>query len=126
MENGKMSGNNDATFMTWGQAKQAMRVIAILCVAVVIVLMLPNLLDAFKGEGSFVGSWSREGYSGAYYTFYSDGTCEVRGEYGTCQWSLVDGKLKIINYYGQTDAYDYEWQGFNLVINGVTFTKIQD
>ena len=124
MMNENNSRNNGSTFMTWGEAKQVVRIIALLSAVVVIALLIPNILGMFKGENAFVGSWKCEGYNGVYFTFYSDGTCEVYGEYGTCQWNIVDEKLKIINFYGQTQAYDYEWQGSDLVINGITFTKI--
>lgn len=94
--------------------------LVIICVAVFIAIYLVALFTQ-GGKADFVGEW----YLGdkLYFTFYSDGTCKVRGEYGTCQWDIVDGKLKIINVYSQTFATDYTLEGNKLIINGNTFIK---
>ncbi len=39
-------------------------------------------------------------------TFYSDGTYEDDGAYGTGTWTLLDGNvLKLTDFYGETKTY---------------------
>lgn len=39
-------------------------------------------------------------------TFYSDGTYEDNGAYGTGTWTLLDGNvLKLTDFYGETKTY---------------------
>ena len=92
------------------------RFVALLCV-LALILTLAGCGD----KGKLVGEWYYNGKLEA--TFYSDRTCKIRGEYGTCSWDIVDGKLKITNVYSQTVAGDYEVSGDKLTINGVTYTK---
>ena len=100
--------------------KKEKRLLVIISVAVFIAIYLVGML-AQGGHSGFVGEW----YWGdkLCFTFYSDGTCKVRGEYGTCQWDVVDGKLKRINVYSQTYATDYTLAGNKLIINGNAFIK---
>lgn len=68
-----------------------------------IVCILALLLTACSPNYSkkLQGSW----YDGSseQYRFYSDGTCEISGHYGTGTWSVIDGDtLKISDYYGET------------------------
>lgn len=57
-------------------------------------------------ENQLTGSWYAEPgtarVSGPIFTLYSDGTCEIDGQYGTGTWAVVnDGLLKLTDFYGQ-------------------------
>lgn len=87
-----------------------MKTIKRLTLLVFCMLLLISVLAGCGGSGyekKLVGSWYTKGYSDADFTFYSDGTCEVRNEYGTGRWSIMDGNvLKIIDFYGETETAD--------------------
>lgn len=56
-------------------------------------------------EEELQGAWYREGSSKSAFTLYSDGSCEIAGEYGTGTWSIVnDNQLKLTNYYGESQV----------------------
>lgn len=93
----------------------------VLGAVVLVVTYIVAMLFAPGPESGLVGEWYLN--DKLFFTFYSDGTCKVRGEYGTCQWDVVDEQLKIINVYAQTYASDYTLNGNKLVINGNTFTR---
>lgn len=95
------------------------RFVAMVCLLAICI----SLVGCNADKNALVGKWYLEDYDVLYATFYSDGTCELRGEYGTCQWDIVDGQLKIVNVYKQTYASDYELNGDTLVINGWTLYK---
>ena len=51
------------------------------------------------------------------FSLYSDGTCEIRGEYGTGKWTVLDdGRLKLTNFYGESDTCKYELEGDTLTL----------
>ena len=92
------------------------RVVALLCV-----IALLFTLAGCGDKSKLVGEWY---YNGKLeYTFYSDGTCKIRGQYGTCSWDIVDGKLKVVNVYSQSAAVDYTISGDKLIIGGTTYTR---
>ena len=92
------------------------RVIVLICI-----MLLLLALAGCGAKSALVGKW----YYGdtLCFTFYSDGTCKVRGEYGLCEWDIVDGELKIVTVYKESVSADYEVSGNKLTINGTTFTK---
>ena len=49
------------------------------------------------------GVWYQEGNTDySVMELYTDGTCTVTFEYGTCSWSIVnDGELKLVSIYGE-------------------------
>lgn len=75
------------------------------------VLCMTGLLVSFSGcgnkisEDKLVGAWYLEGKDSPAFTLYNDGTCEMKGEYGTGTWALVnENQLKLTNYYGESDT----------------------
>ena len=77
--------------------------------AVCAMLSAVMLLSGCDGSGSYekklADSWYAEGDSSPILTLYSDGTCEIEGEYGTGTWAVVnDDQLKLTNYYGETST----------------------
>ena len=72
----------------------------------IMVLLLLAGCGAEKGyEESLAASWFAEGDSEPAFILYSDGTCEIDGEYGIGKWSVVnDNQLKMTNYYGETET----------------------
>ena len=56
-------------------------------------------------EDFLANSWYVAGSSSPAFTLYSDGTCEIDGEYGTGTWSVVNNnQLKLTNFYGETET----------------------
>lgn len=75
----------------------------LIAVLVVIVIVGAVMLGGGGYEKELEGAWYSEGQDEAAFVFYSDGSCEIRNEYGTGIWSIVnDDQLKISNYYGET------------------------
>lgn len=73
------------------------------------IFLILTLLTGCSGEKKFEeqlpASWYAEGDSEPEFTLYSDGSCEIDGEYGTGTWSIVnENQLKITNYYGETET----------------------
>lgn len=85
--------------------------------AVLVITIVVLLCACSSPEDELVGKWYIEDNDVLYFTFFSDGTCKVYGEYGTCKWSVTDGLLKIINFYGQTTTYEYSAEGDSLTID---------
>ena len=57
-------------------------------------------------EKRLVGSWYEEGRHNPTLVLYDDGTCEMRGEYGTGHWNIVNkDQLKLTNFYGETNVF---------------------
>lgn len=83
--------------------------------ALILLAALLLSLGTACGKGTNVekkleGSWYKNGHTslnrdmrdGPEYIFYSDGTCQIASEYGTCTWTIVnDGQLKLTNFYGE-------------------------
>lgn len=89
-----------------------------------LVLTLLISMTACGGEeNNLVGEWYVDGYNVVGFTFYSDGTCKIRGEYGTCTWDIVDGKLSITTANSKIYTAEYELSGDKLIINGNAFTR---
>lgn len=56
-------------------------------------------------DSQLVGSWYVDEGKNASFILYSDGTCEIAGEYGSGKWSVVnDNILKLTNYYGEIET----------------------
>ncbi len=56
-------------------------------------------------DSQLVGSWYIDEGEVASFVLYSDGTCEIAGEYGAGKWSVVnDNVLRLTNYYGQVET----------------------
>lgn len=86
-------------------------------VAFVMVVVLVLSITACGDQSALVGKWYSEGsYDTPNFTFYSDGTCKVKGEYGSCKWDIVDSKLKITTFYGEVYVLNYEINGDKLVL----------
>lgn len=74
-------------------------IVSMLCMVILFVACGTNLGEELQG------SWYREGSSKSAFTLYSDGSCEIAGEYGTGTWSIVnDNQLKLTNYYGESQV----------------------
>ena len=84
--------------------KKVKKVLSVLCC----VVLLIGVFAACSGGGykkKLVGSWHYEGEMEPSFVLYSDGTCEIDGEYGEGQWEVVnDNVLKLTNYYGETST----------------------
>lgn len=89
------------------------KIIAMLC----LLALLISLTACSSPEDELVGKWYIERNDVLYFTFYSDGTCKVHGKYGTGKWSVTDGVLKLVDFYGQTTTFDYTVKGDVLTIN---------
>lgn len=79
-------------------------------------------------EKQLPGEWCLEGSSTVQFEFFSDGTCTIRGTYGTGRWNFLDGKLKITDFYGETQAVDIvACNNDNLIIesNGSEVTLVK-
>ena len=94
--------------------------------SLLLVLML-LALTACGGsvENQLVGTWSREGNTGTAFVLYSDGSCEIAGEYGTGKWAIVnDNQLKLTNYYGESETATIEKiSDKEMTLSGTTFVK---
>ena len=78
-----------------------------LLVLVICVLLMAALFTGCgkSREEQLTGSWYREDSTSPILTLYSDGTCELKGEYGTGTWAVVnDDQLKLTNFYGETET----------------------
>lgn len=54
--------------------------------------------------GKLPGTYSRGGHP---ITFYSDGTYEESGKYGTGEWVILDNRtLKLTDFYGSTVTFE--------------------
>lgn len=81
--------------------KKALGILLAIC-------LLTSLLTGCENGGKkdpMVGSWYVEGNSTPQFTLYDDGTCEIKGEYGSGTWSVVNGnQLKLTNFYGEVQS----------------------
>ena len=69
------------------------------------ILLLVGCSGKKSYEELLSASWFAKGDSEPAFTLYSDGTCEIDGEYGIGKWSIVnDNQLKLTNYYGETET----------------------
>jgi len=60
------------------------------------------------------GAWYEEGASYASFILYSDGTCEISGEYGLGTWNVVNGNLfRLSNIYGESETATIDWVNEN-------------
>lgn len=81
--------------------KNGNRYLALLLVAFLLAATLSACGDNVADK--IPGTWTN-GYST--YTFYSDGTYEESGHYGTGTWTVLDGDLlKFTNFYGESTTY---------------------
>lgn len=89
-----------------------------------LVMTAAVILCGCAGKGKYVGTWCEQGSSREMFTLYSDGTCEISGEYGSGKWEIVNGKtLKLTNYYGETQTATIEKaDGKTLVISSGDYT----
>lgn len=54
-------------------------------------------------EKMLPGSWYAVGQNNPEFILYDDGTCEIRNEYGTGKWGVVnENQLKLTNFYGES------------------------
>lgn len=90
------------------------RVIALLCVG----LILISVAGCGSDKNKLAGAWYREGSSDPYIILYSDGTWQQSGRYGTGTWNVVDGYLKLTDFYGSTERYRFEVNGNELTVYG--------
>lgn len=95
-------------------------------IAIIVCVVALILILALSGseKKELVGEWYLDGTNTWYFTFYSDGTCKVRNEYGTCKWDIIDGKFRITTFYGQTaETEKYSITGKKFTLNGNVFVK---
>lgn len=74
-------------------------------------LLCAAILTACSSDlaGKLPGTYDRGGHP---ITFYSDGTYEESGKYGTGEWVILDNRtLKLTDFYGSTVTFE---------INGIT------
>lgn len=71
-----------------------------------LILLTMIVTGCSKSYGSqLADAWYREGKDSPSFILYSDGTCEIDGEYGTGKWAVVnDNQLKLTNFYGETQT----------------------
>ena len=70
-------------------------------------------------DSQLVGSWYIDEGETASFILYSDGTCEIAGEYGVGKWSVVnDNVLKLTNYYGQVETATIKSIGNGILVVG--------
>lgn len=92
-------------------------------IAFVLVLIF-TMAGCSREKKALAGDWYLEGTDTWYVTFYSDGTCKVRGEYGTCKWDIIDGKFRLTNFYGQMEeTEEYSISKTKLVLGERTYIK---
>lgn len=102
----------------------------------VVLLMLAVLLVALPVaklsgglESKLVGAWYWEENDSYAFTLYDDGTCDIRYEYGTGRWAVVnENKLKMTDFYGESEVAEIvKLTGNKLVLgygnNTVTLIK---
>lgn len=60
-------------------------------------------------------------------TFYSDGTYEESGEYGTGEWVILDNRtLKLTDFYGSTATFELsDITNEGIIANGNVWERIQ-
>lgn len=94
----------------------------ILILAVILIMMISFITKCAGGgsiESKLVGSWYFEKNDSFAFTLYDDGTCEIDGEYGSGTWTVVnDSKLKLTNFYGQSDASEIDKISGNTLVLG--------
>lgn len=77
--------------------------ICVLFIIILVVLAACGKKDSY--EQSLAGTWYFEGDSSPAFTLYSDGTCEISGEYGMGKWSIVNNNvLKLTNFYEESQT----------------------
>lgn len=87
--------------------KKRLKVLSLLVCTVFVLSLFCGCSGGY--EKKLTGSWYREGYSSPYFTLYSDGTCEIDGEYGTGKWAVVnEDQLKLTNFYGESETCGIE------------------
>lgn len=70
----------------------------------VLIVLLGGCGSNFSAK-KMEGEWYAPGSSIPDITLYSDGTCEMSGEYGSGTWNVVNGNLlKMTNYYGEVET----------------------
>lgn len=83
--------------------KQRRNLLALVSCMLLMALLLAGCGKSY--EEQLAGSWYREGSASPIFTLYSDGTCEIKGEYGTGTWAVVnDDQLKLTNFYGEAET----------------------
>lgn len=87
----------------WG--KEMNRYVTKILMAILMMITLTACSGKSGEKNSVVGKWYFAGANEPQFSLYEDGTCEIRGEYGTGKWSLSDGKeLRMTNYYGESET----------------------
>ena len=77
--------------------------VCVLFIIILVVLAACGKKDSY--EQSLASTWYFEGDSSPAFTLYSDGTCEISGEYGMGKWSIVNNNvLKLTNFYEESQT----------------------
>lgn len=105
--------------------KEFIVALAALCVVTGILLAIPTVLQNIFSK-SILGEWysvDEETGRTRYVVFHQDNTCEIDNSTIPINWETENGKIILREMYGQEYAYNYEWEGNDLVINGIVFTR---
>lgn len=107
-----------------GNLLEAAAVLAAICIVVSAGLAVPMLIKSVFGS-PIVGTWYVETdiFEITSITFCEDNTCEIAGEKIGYTWKTVDDSLLLEDSLGGKEIYDYEIDGENLIIEGVTLTR---
>lgn len=100
-------------------------ILAGLCVVTGILIAIPTVLQNMFTK-SILGEWysvDEETGRTQYVVFHQDNTCEIDHSSTPIYWEMENGKIILTEKYGQEYAFDYKWEGNNLVINEIEFTR---
>ena len=80
-------------------------------------------------ENDILGTWyeTESTIAPDAFVLYSDGTCEISGEYGSGTWSLVnENQLKLVNYYGEViGVYEVKDVSDDSLIMNIGFSDVE-
>lgn len=83
--------------------KKSKTILSIVSAMLLVLMMFTGCGGSDSYEKQLAASWYAEGDDSPAFTLYSDGTCEIDGEYGTGKWSVVnEEQLKLTNFYGES------------------------
>lgn len=83
--------------------KKSRTILAFVSATLFVVMLFTCCSGSNSYEKQLATSWYAEGEDSPAFTLYSDGTCEIDGEYGTGKWSVVnEDQLKLTNFYGES------------------------
>jgi len=92
------------------------------CIALILFMITGCASDGNMGktlspQEMLIGTWTSIDGSDKI-VFYDDGTCASGSDenYDSYDYSLGTNTIKLSNYYGDTEVYDYTLEGFNLTL----------